>query len=254
MGIYEMDGGKLTGSDNDTERLPLLLVPGTLCDERVFTPVLALLPERSVSIAPLTDVSDVHEAARRILADAPPRFALLGFSLGGIVSLEIAATEPGRVAGLALIGSNARPVAPEFHAERRREAISGSENLDHYIRKIMWPRYVSEGRRQDAALQHLIAAMARDGGRQLLLNQTEIGLSRIDSRDRIARMTMPSLVLGGCEDALCTPEMQREMAHRLPDAQLALLPDAGHFVTLEQPEAVAAHISSWLERVDRVSA
>jgi pimeloyl-ACP methyl ester carboxylesterase len=95
--------------------------------------------------------------------------------------------------------------------------------------------------------------MAVDGGAQLLLDQTEIGLSRIDSRDRLSSLTSPSLVLAGTHDQLCTPEMQYEMAKRLPKATLAILPHAGHFVTLEQPSTVAASVATWLNAVLRAA-
>jgi len=243
----------VAATSGETEPVPLLLLPGTLCDARVFAPLLGCLPARATEVRVLEGETDVASMAKRILAEAPPRFALLGFSLGGIVALEMASLAPNRILGLALMASNAREVRPEVHADRRREAMAGAANLDRYIREEMWPRYVGPGHFENRQLQSLIAAMAVEGGAQLLVDQTEIGLSRIDSRDRIRRMRMPSLVLAGSEDKLCTPEMQQEIAERLPAAELVILLGAGHFVALEEPSAVARHVDKWLHVVDQIA-
>ena len=55
--------------------------------------------------------------------------------------------------------------------------------------------------------------------------------------------------IAGEEDALCRPELQREMAAALPSATLALIPGAGHFAPLEAPAAAAAHVARWLQPV-----
>lgn len=234
--------------------VPLVLLPGTLCDARVFEPMLGLLPDRATRVMISAEETDTRSAAKRILADAAARFALAGFSLGGIIALEMAALAPERIAGLALIDSNARPVATELHAERRREAMLGANDLDRYVREIMWTRYVGADRVDDRALQDLIAAMAVEGGARMLANQVEVNLSRSDSRPRLGRVTQPTLVLAGSEDALCLPEMQSEMAELLPAATLAMMPGAGHFALLEQPAAVAMHVGAWLRRVDEAAA
>ena len=57
--------------------------------------------------------------ARRILAEAPPRFALAGHSMGGYIAFEIMRQAPERVAKLALINTQARPDTPEATARRR---------------------------------------------------------------------------------------------------------------------------------------
>jgi pimeloyl-ACP methyl ester carboxylesterase len=95
--------------------------------------------------------------------------------------------------------------------------------------------------------------MAATVGSETLVRQTDLALSRSDSRAHLTSLVMPSLVLAGLDDALCPPDVQREMAAALPDAVLALIPDAGHFAPLERPLAVARHVAAWLARVDDVT-
>ncbi|WP_206667918.1 alpha/beta fold hydrolase [Sphingomonas glacialis] len=225
-------------------RVPLLLIPGTLCDERMFAPMLAALPHIDARVAPLCH-DEIGAAALAILAEAPPHFALLGFSLGGMVALELAAIAPDRVVGLALVDSNARAVAPDLHAMRRTEAAQGASA--HVAR--LWPDYVAPAAQHDANLRAKIEAMANAIGSDALKRQTALALSRRDSRSRLARLTMPALVLAGAHDALCPPAWQQELADGLPDSTLVLIADAGHFAPLERPIAVAAEVGAWLARL-----
>ncbi len=237
-------------ADNPPASSPLVLLPGTLCDARVFAPMLQRLPPRPVLHLPLDGGEDVGAVASRILDRAPPTFALMGFSLGGIVALEILRRAPDRLIGLALIDSTARPVpAEQREARRAGNALAAHERPEHLIDRL-WPEYVGAGSRRDAALRRTIVAMATDCGREALAAQTEIMLSRGDRRATLTRFAKPALVLAGEEDALCTPALQREMADALPMATLALIPGAGHFALLEQPAAVAVHVVRWLEQVD----
>lgn len=231
--------------------VPLLLVPGTLCDERVFTPLFAYLPHRSIQIVALPRTESMAEMAAQILAAAPPRFALIGLSLGGIVGLEIAAQAPERLAGLALIGSNARPAPTDTHDARRAQAKAGGARLADHARETLAPLYAGRKVADHAAFERLVVDMAVTGGADALCRQTEAALSRADSRPRLAGIAMPVAVIGGSEDRLGTPEMQREMAAAIPAATLRLLDGVGHLAPVEAPEEVAAELIDWLGRVDR---
>lgn len=230
--------------------VPVLLLPGTLCDERLFAPLLAALPAgRDARIIAYTDHADIGAAADAILAAAPAgRFALLGFSLGGIVALEIARRAPGRIAGLALLGATPLPVPPETHADRRAAATGAAPGI--YVRDTAWPAYVGADSREDQALLHMIVAMADDLGGAVFTRQIELALTRPDYRPALEALAMPALVLAGAEDAINPPATQQIIADALPDATLRLIPRAGHFALLEQPEATADAVRAWLDRVD----
>lgn len=234
---------------------PLVLLPGTLCDSEVFAPMLEQLAtfsavSRTILVETLKGGDTIESVAARILANAPPRFALLGFSLGGIVALAIAAAAPDRVLGLGLIDSNSRDVAIEDRPARYAEALLGSIDLERHITKTLWPRYVAPSALDNEQLRRTVADMAMRMGPAALMLQTQMGLSRPDSRSRLAALAMPALVLAGAEDALCPPPFQREMAQGLPSATLVLIPNAGHFALLENPALVSRHIASWLEGID----
>ncbi len=72
-------------------------------------------------------------------------------------------------------------------------------------------------------------------------------MGRIDSRPHLAAITVPTLCLVGDKDALTPPDRAEEMAAAIPDARLAVIPNAGHVSTLEQAEAVNAALLEWLD-------
>lgn len=232
--------GSIQPDHRSRDRAPLLLLPGTLCDARLWQPQIQALRDTIVPV--VVDVGQADrtvELARLVLADAPPRFALAGFSLGGILALEIIAQAPDRVTHLALVSSNARPLA-EADAAARRAAVEAAARagLRDYVAGTLLPTYLPAAKRADQQVVGLILAMAEDAGLEVFRRQTEAVISRADSRPRLGRIGVPTLVVGGAEDRLCPPDRQEEMAAAIRGAELLLLPGCGHFAPLEEPVAV----------------
>jgi len=226
--------------------LPILLLPGTVCDGALFAPLLELLDLPQALMADMTGGSSAAEQAALILSQAPERFTLLGFSLGGIVALEIAAQAPERVAGLILIDTTPRPDLPANAATRRAAAARAqAEGMDFYILEA-WDNLVSPQSRDDEALRETILGMARRVGAQTLASQSEVAINRIDSRPRLGAIGVPTLVLAGEDEKVCPLEAHQELAQGIAGAQYFTIPQAGHFAPLENPAAVARHIRDFL--------
>jgi pimeloyl-ACP methyl ester carboxylesterase len=223
---------------------PLLLVPGTLCDERVFGPVLERLDLDARSLPPVAQPT-VEEAAEALLASAPPRFVAGGFSLGGFVVLELLRRAPERLAGAVLIASHALPL-PRSQAGARRAEVSllRTAGADALIDRL-WPRYVAKRRRGDTALRQMVVDMARASGPDLFAAQTELGISRPDSRDAVRASAVPVLTLCGEEDGMCPPDRCHETSGEAVTSKM--LAGVGHFITLEAPDACADAIAAWLK-------
>lgn len=227
---------------------PLVLLPGTLCDERVWQPVIGRLPRRPVIVKPLVGEDSTAAMARRFLAEMPDRFALAGFSLGGMVALEMMAQAPQRITRLALLDTNARP-DPEPNHTARRKAVERAAQLGmgRYVSDKLWSVYVSGDHVADEAKRALVASMSAAAGLETFRSQSEIAISRADSRPRLPAIRVPTLVLCGAEDKLCTPAVHEEMARAIPGASLVMVPRTGHFALIEDPEGVAAAMRDWLD-------
>ncbi|HWL80896.1 MAG TPA: alpha/beta fold hydrolase [Roseomonas sp.] len=228
------------------ERHDLLLLPGLLCDARLWRDPVAILGDLvEAHVADLTLDDSVGAMARRALGLAPPRFALAGLSMGGYVALEIMRQAPERVTHLALFDTSARPDAPE--AARRRKALMALTRSGQFrgvtprlLPSLLHPEAV------DGPLGDEVRAMAERVGRDAFLRQQQAILHRPDSLPLLPSIQQPTLVAVGDQDILTPPELAEEMADAIPQARLARIPRCGHLPTMEQPEAAAALLREWL--------
>jgi pimeloyl-ACP methyl ester carboxylesterase len=224
---------------------PLLLLPGTLCNHRLFTPLLDALGSPPAIVGDMTGARSTPALAEKLLRSAPPLFSLLGFSLGGIVALEMIARAPHRIRRLALLSTTPRP-DPPANARKRRDAVARARasGIDSYT-DDNWPLFVSPARRNDAALKALVKRMARETGLDAFADQTEVAIERVDSRPRLSSIRVPTLVLAGTHERVCPLAAHREIADGIEGATFVTV-DAGHFAPLERPEDVARHVRRWL--------
>lgn len=236
--------------DGEGRALPLILLPGTLCDARVFRPLRERLAELETHVVLTPGANSMREAAKQVLAWAPKRFALLGFSLGGMVAMETALRAPERVRGLALVSTSPLPVLPEQHGTRRA-AVKQARMMGaaQFLREQMWPQYC--GLAEHPGVLPLLEEMAESLGHEVFARQTEMALGREDYRPRLAMVACPTLVLAGAEDRICPPATQRELAAALRHCTCVMLPGAGHFALLESPDEVAAAVAAWFHTVER---
>ena len=103
-----------------SEPLPTLLLPGLLASARLYAAQIPVLWQFGpVMVADHRRDDSMGGIARRILEQAPPRFALLGLSMGGYIAFELLRQARARVARLALLDTTARPDSPEQGARRR---------------------------------------------------------------------------------------------------------------------------------------
>ncbi len=227
--------------------LPLVLLPGMMCDARLFAPQIAALSAfRAIHTAPLTDHDSTAALAADVLAHAPPRFALAGLSMGGIVAMEIMAQAPTRVARLALLDTNPCAERPEVKARRAHQidaALRG--DLARVMRDEMKPNYLAESPDKPTILD-LCMDMALTLGPDVFVRQSIALRDRPDRQETLRAVTVPTLILCGAEDQLCPPERHRLMHTLVPNSHLVLIPGAAHLPTLEQPRATIDALRDWL--------
>lgn len=227
---------------------PLLLIPGMMCDARLFGPQVDVFAARMpVLLAPITDHDTVEVLAADILAWAPERFALAGLSMGGIVAMEVLRQAPERVARLALLDTN--PLAETDEVKARREPqIAKAQNgeLRAVMRDEMKPNYLADGPHRGAILD-LCMSMTEALGPDVFVRQSRALQKRPDQQETLRGFHGPSLVLCGREDRLCPIHRHELMAELLPNAQLEIIEGAGHLPTLEQPQLTNAALRRWME-------
>jgi len=221
---------------------PVILLPGSLCDERLFAHLLPALGGRC-RVADLSLDDSIEAMARRVLDAAPPRFAVLGLSLGGIVAAEIAIIAPERIVGMALIDTNLD--APDEAHLRTRGRWAGDVRAGHFARLV--EEFVPTLTVSPEIHGPLIVEMAMSIGPAAFLRQNDALSDRPDRRPVVSTMQCPTLIACGRDDYLCPPELHHDLATSAPHARLAVIAQAGHLSTIDQPAALTGAISEWLK-------
>ena len=226
---------------------PVILLPGMMCDARLFAPqIAALSATRPVMVAPLAGGDTITAMAVETLQHAPPRFALAGLSMGGIVAMEIIRQAPGRVTRLALMDTNPLAEAPEranLRDEQIARAFAGA--LKAIIRDDMKPHYLADTSDRRTILD-LCMDMALALGPDIFAQQSRALQARPDQCETLRGVDVPTLILHGAEDRLCPAERHELMRDLVPGAILVRIDDAGHLPTLEQPKPTNEALEKWL--------
>jgi pimeloyl-ACP methyl ester carboxylesterase len=228
-------------------RLPLILIPGLLCDAVLWRPITdGLAEEAAAVVADVTLDDSVAAMARRILDWAPARFALAGLSMGGYVAQELMRQAPERVTRLALLDTSARPDTPE--QSRRRKGLIALARQGRFkgVTPRLLPMLVHPDRLEDAPLVDTVMGMAERVGRAAFLRQQTAILGRPDGVPDLSGIDCPTLVLCGRQDVLTPPDAHEEMAFHIPGATLVQVEACGHLSPLERPEPVLAAMRTWL--------
>ena len=236
--------------------LPLVLVPGLMCDHAVWTPVWPHLTRpRPLLVADHGRADSLGAMADRLLHDAPPVFALAGHSMGARVAVEALRRAPERVRGLALLDTGYLPRAPgaagDDEARKRHALLEVARAQGVRAMAQSWVQgMVHPDRLGDAALVESIVSMFARRGADVFAAQVAALLARPDAREVLGGVRVPTLVLCGRQDSWA-PVAQHEALHALVGhGELVLIDDAGHMAPMEQPVAVAAALSHWLVAVD----
>ena len=195
--------------------------------------------------------ADLWASAEHLVAQGGPG-TYVGYSMGGRVALHAALTHPDHVRALVLIGATAGLDDPAERQARR----DADERLADHIESVGVPTFIDEWLANplfagltDATAQRSDRLRNTAAGLSASLRATGTG-TQTPLWDRLGEIAGPVLVLVGERDTKFT-ELGRRLTDGIPDAQLVVVPDAGHSVHLEQPEATVAALTAWLEPTQR---
>ena len=232
------------------EKETLVFIHGSGDSSAVWGPLIALLPEvASVALdlpghgalveQPGAPEMGVAEYAAFVRAEIERRGisrpALVGHSLGGAIALRLALDAPMLVGRLALVGSGARlRVAPAF-LEAARSA--SSQGVDAVTRMSFAEEHAAQ-----ADAYHASRTPTAPG----MLYRDLAACDRFDVMAEVERITQPTLLVVGANDRMTPPKFAEFLHARLPASTLVIIPNAGHYAQLEQPQAVADALRAWL--------
>ncbi|WP_420565362.1 alpha/beta fold hydrolase [Thalassobaculum sp.] len=227
----------------------LVLIPGLLNDAELWgrqVPMLDDLVDR-IMIPDTTAHEDIRDIAAQVLAETEGELAVAGLSMGGYVALEILRQAPQRVERLALLDTSARQDSDD--QRRRRTGLIELADKGKFkgVTPRLLPMLVHKSRLEDESVTRPIFDMAARIGKDGFIRQQKAILSRDDSRDQLAGVSVPTLVMCGRDDQLTPVELSEEMAAAIPHADLRIVEDCGHLPALEKPELCGEALRDWLQ-------
>lgn len=232
---------------------PLILIPGLMCDHSVWSPLLPFLnQEINTHIADHGDSDSLTDMAQRILNTTPLLFDMAGHSMGGRVALEVYRLAPERVRRIALMNTGYLPLATGEAGEKERAgrmqllAIAQSQSVRAMA--TQWVRnMVTPARLQDEVLIKQITDMFERKTAAVFESQLHALLNRLDASDVLQRIHIPCMVMTGEHDGWANVAQHRAMAALVPlQPAVCVIPNAGHMLTMKEPDAVAQAFLNWL--------
>jgi pimeloyl-ACP methyl ester carboxylesterase len=230
-----------------TDLPPLLLLSGLLCDETVWEGVAPRLADIArIEMIAFAGLSSIEAMARRVLHNAPPRFALAGHSMGGRVALEVLRLEPQRVTALALLNTGVHPQAPgETESRGRLVDLARGEGMTALAAQWLPPMMGANAARTAALLPGLTAMVERNTPASFA-GQIRALLERPDAAPVLPTIAVPTLLLSGEDDRWSPVSQHADMQTQIANARLVSIADTGHMAPVERPDAVAQALRDWL--------
>lgn len=228
----------------------LVLIPGTLCDDRLWSyQIEALSKIIEVKVADISQSDSIKEIANSILQQEPGGFSLAGLSMGGIIALEIMRQAGDRIKRLALLNTN--PYSP---TEEQKQTFQKYINFckagffQDITPTYLLPNLIHPSRQTDNDLTTLIKEMALNIGPEAYIRQLTALMNRKGSVDILSEISCYTLVLTGKEDRMCPLALHEAMAEGIPNSKLVVIEECGHLSTLEKGEAVTNSLLGWLQK------
>ncbi len=207
---------------------------------------------------PPDDEPSLTAMARDVLA-ALDRMGLAsvvlgGLSLGGYVAMEIVRQDPDRVAALVLADTKASADTEDARANRLRVAdqVLAAGSTEALARAMLPALLGATTHQQRPEVVATVRGWIHEAEPAGVAWAQRAMAARPDSHADLARLTVPSLVLWGAEDALAPADEQHSMLAVLRDARDVVIPGAGHLSAVEDPEAVTAALVAFLHDVRRL--
>jgi 2-succinyl-6-hydroxy-2,4-cyclohexadiene-1-carboxylate synthase len=234
----------------------IVLIPGFMQPGEAWSAVARRLPERYSSLM-LDHREHSFEGRLREIAEMGEGAVLCGYSMGGRLALHAALRDPGRYAGLVMVGVSAGIEAPGTRAARaeadeKLAAWMETQPIEEIV--AVWERQPLFADQSDALVEEQRPGRLEQDPRSLALLLRTAGQGALEPVwQRLHALTLPVLAIAGGLDDRYSAAVRR-IARSVPDGRAAIIENGGHAPQLQRSERVAAQIEAFLDRVGDFSA
>ncbi len=262
--------GKMMFFEEEGDGFPLLFGHSYLWDAAMWKPQVAELAKSYRCIVPeiwghgrsdvlpgrpysIEELAEDHWIFARALG--LEQFAVIGLSVGGMWGAHMALAHPEAVTALVLMDTYTGPEPDESMTRyfRMLDIVEQAAAIPPDLVKTLVPLFFSPATMRshhdfvDGFKDKLASVRA-----EMVPSIVDIGrgiFSRKSILDRLSGLNIPALVIVGADDSARPPEESRRMAQLIRNAQLVVVPEAGHICNLEQPELVNRLLVRFLNKV-----
>jgi 3-oxoadipate enol-lactonase len=192
---------------------------------------------------------DTHELLKQVGVSP---IVLIGHSMGGYVALAFARQFPQMLKGLVLVATRSGNDTPEAAAARRDTADKVKAQGSKLVVDAMATKMLSPSNSDPRMVEQVRGFMAPskpEGVIGALLGMAE----RPDATDVLASIKVPTLVITGEDDTLIPPTESEKLSKAIRGSRLEVIPQAGHLVAFEQPDAFNRAMTEWLNELKLTS-
>jgi 3-oxoadipate enol-lactonase len=243
---------------------PLVLLHAFPLDSRMFEPQTKALaglrrlitPDypgfgRSPRAPAQPDVRYYAEGVRGLLDRLGlERVVLGGVSMGGYVVFECLRLFPQRISGLILANTRPEPDSEEMRENRKEMARRVADEGVGVLVELQMGRLLARSTLENnEEVVEKVRAMILESNPNGVVAALGAMRERPDSTPLLGKIEVPTLVIGGEEDAISSPEVMGAMAEKIPDSRHVTLPGVGHLSNLEAPEDFNAALKEFLREI-----
>lgn len=226
----------------------LVLIPGLISDKYVWQALADAAPKTyKIHHADLTHSDNITEMARAIVTELDGMIVVVGHSLGGRVAMEIARIAPARVTALILANTGHHPKKHGEEIKRQKMIDLGHESMENLANQWLPPMLNPEAT-PDPHLVSELKAMVLRADADIHERQIRALIKRPDASQYLSQILCPTLLLVGRQDGWSPIAQHQEIADGIPNSELTIIENAGHFAPVEQVEDVVNSILNWLSK------
>lgn len=234
--------------NSSTNTTPIAILPGLLCDSRMFRGQLAGLPNLSVVDGFYGNADRIEDMAAYALARLPDRCVVIGHSMGARIALEAWRQVPSRIAGIVLSSTGIHSPKPG-EAEKRHALLNLGRDQGIAALVAQWlPPMIGQQHRSNIQLVDMLNKMCAAAGIEIYARQINALLNRPPLDDVLPAISCPAMAIVGSDDEWSPPEQHRAIAAAIPGCALQVVSGAGHMLPAEQPDAFNQCVADWLSQ------
>ncbi|AMP07596.1 alpha/beta fold hydrolase [Collimonas pratensis] len=236
-------------SVENNDRLQLLLLPGFMLDQTLWDDLREGLQQLGqLHFGDLGQDDSISTMAARVLQQAPPRFILIGFSMGGYVAQAIMQQAPERVIALALLNTSARQQNPREIAGNKVQLELAKQVPFKGLTSRALASSLHPDLAHDRVLLERLQAMALRNGKDVFIRQ--LSALRSDGYAELHKIQCPTLIVASNNDQLSSIAESQQMLEQIATAHMVLIENCGHMTPLEKPQQLLQILSDWISSIE----